>query len=64
MPSKQIKLAVLKRHRDNLAEAKTLEEYKMAHVAYIETIIKDIEAAEAAEDFVNFRWTVVTDKND
>ncbi len=63
MTSVSVKLAVLKKHRDNLATAKTLEEYKEAHVAYIDTIIKDIEAEKAAEKFVAARWTMTTEED-
>lgn len=30
---------VLKKHRDNLTEATTFEEYKKAHIAYIDYLI-------------------------
>lgn len=57
------KIYMLAIHRDNLARAKTLEEYKEAHVAYVDMLIKNFEAEKLKETAVK-EWLAATDIKD
>jgi hypothetical protein len=46
-------------HRMNLLECKTFEEYRDAHVAYIDMLIENIAADIQKEESVQ-RWIAVT----
>lgn len=50
--TKEDKLQMLRTHRDRLAGARTLEEYRTAHVQYVEELILQIEKEEE-------RWLAV-----
>jgi hypothetical protein len=56
--SKDNSIEILTIHRNNLASATTLEEYRDAHVAYVDYLIEHYKAQEAdkaaADTFV--RW--------
>jgi len=46
------KINVLIIHRNNLANAKTLEEYQKAHVAYVDMLIGDLMGQKTSDDAV------------
>jgi len=53
-------LYILTIHRDNLLKTKTFEEYRDAHVAYVNMLIKKIEC-EIAEEKAVKQWLNETD---
>lgn len=55
---KEEMIASLQIHKNNLLKAKTLEEYKAAHIAYIDFLLEDLQARlakdEAKEKFASW----------
>lgn len=43
-------IAVLQVHRENLMAATTWENYRSAHVAFVEYLIEDLELRKASDD--------------
>lgn len=58
-------LAVLEKHRDNLAATTTFEEYRDAHVKYVQMLIDstkgDIARNEAKDKFAEPMWKFTTE---
>jgi len=46
------KIAILMLHRDNLYQSKTFEEYKLAHVAYVDFLLDEMGANKQIQDAV------------
>lgn len=61
MADAQRSIDILTVHRANLLETKTFEEYRDAHVAYIDMLIEQIECDAKKDDAVQ-RWVVRTEK--
>lgn len=46
------KLTILIAHRDNLNNAKTFEEYKKLHIAYVDFLIEELMATKNVNDAI------------
>lgn len=58
-PQRQIDILLV--HRENLLGTKTFEEYRDAHVAYIDMLIEQIEG-DMKKDGAVQRWVATTEK--
>lgn len=63
MTTKLDDLYILSIHRDNLMKTKTFEEYRDAHVAYVEMLIKKMESKITEETAIK-HWLNLTDIKD
>jgi hypothetical protein len=59
----QRSIDILLIHRENLLATKTFEEYRDAHVAYINMLIEQLEA-DIKKDSSIQTWIAVTDKGE
>lgn len=55
-----IKVEILTTHKENLLKTKTFEEYRDAHVAYIDMLIQQIRL-DLAKDESIIKWIKVTE---
>lgn len=60
MQNTERSIAMLTVHRDNLLVAKTFEEYRAMHVAYVEMLIEQLKADQTKDESVH-RWMVTTE---
>lgn len=51
-------LEILQKHKENLLAAGSFEEYRIAHIAYIDMLINYLKL-DLAQDEVVLRWTAV-----
>lgn len=61
MADPQRSIDILLVHRENLLGTKTFEEYRDAHVAYINMLIEQLEG-DIKKDSAVQRWVVMTEK--
>lgn len=54
------KLAMLEVHRNNLANAKTFEDYRNAHVSYVDMLIEQLKADDLTNKAIE-TWLEKTD---
>lgn len=51
--NKEHNIALFTAHRENINAAKSFDEYKKAHVEYIDTLLSLYELEEAHEEIIN-----------
>lgn len=56
------KINILIIHRENLATAKTFEDYQKAHVAYVDMLIGELMGQKQSDDAV-FKYAAEIDKD-